>query len=80
MDDYVNEQIMMYFGHDVAKMRLLGITRYAITIYIRCVESGQPKESAINALLQGRTLNPEQVEFVRSVLDRLPMRAKAAGG
>ena len=79
MEDFIAEQIMRYFGSDVPTLRLLGITNYAIRNYVQRVRRGQSKESAMNAVLRGRTLDSEQIQFVRSVLDRLPI-VKSAGG
>ena len=79
MNDDIKEQISRYFGSDLAELRLLGIGKYAISAYVQRVRGGQSKESALNAVLQGRTLVHEQVQFVKSVLDRLPM-VKGAGG
>jgi hypothetical protein len=79
MEDFTAELIMRYFGSDVPTLRLLGITNYAIRTYVQRVRGGQSKESATNALLRGRSLDPEQIQFVRSVLDRFPM-VKNAGG
>ena len=79
MDDDIKEQISRYFASDLGELRLLGIGKYAISTYVQRVRGGQSKESALNAVLQGRTLGQEQVKFVRSVLDRLPM-VKSAGG
>jgi hypothetical protein len=42
------------------------------------VYEGRSKESAMNGLLQARTLDQAQIEFVWCVLDRLPL-AKNAG-
>jgi len=78
MDDCINEQIRRYFGVDFAKLRLLGITKHAIYTFVRRVQEGQSKASALNGVLQGRTLDEEQLQYVRSVLDRLPIATKRA--
>lgn len=67
-----------YFGNDLPKLTLLGITKYAVYTYVSRVYEGRSKESAMNGLLQGRTLDPAQIEFAWCVLDRLPL-AKNAG-
>ena len=76
MNDYIDKQIHRYFGRSIAKMKLLGITKYAVFTYVLRVQGGWSKESALQALLQGRTLNPDQVQFVRAVLERLPSAAE----
>ena len=80
MDQNVDEQISRYFGDALVKLRILGITKYSLYTYVRRVREGQSKRAAQNGLLQGRTLDPEQIEFVQTVLDRLPPQAMAAGG
>jgi hypothetical protein len=72
MKDTIEKQIKQYFGNDISRMRLLGITKYAVATYVLRVQAGWSKESAIKALLLGRRLAREEVQFVRSVLDRLP--------
>jgi hypothetical protein len=68
----IDKQIQQYFGNDISRMRLLGITKYAVVTYVLRVQGGWSKESAIRALLIGRKLAAEEVRFVRSVLERLP--------
>ena len=76
----IDEQIQQYFGNDISRMRLLGISKYAVATYVLRMQGGWSKESAIKALLLGRRLAAEEVRFVRSVLDRLPSAtAKGAG-
>ena len=55
---------------DVAKLRGMGITDFAIITYLVRVNEGQSKESALRGLLQGRSLSGEQQLFVRLVLER----------
>ena len=58
---------------DIARLRKMGITDYAIITYVVRVQEGQPKDKALRALLQGRaSLTDEQKQFVRTVLDRFP--------
>jgi hypothetical protein len=57
---------------DITKLRAMGITNFAIISYMVHVREGQSKSAALAALLAGRHLTPEQVEFVRGALDRLP--------
>jgi hypothetical protein len=68
----IDEQIQQYFGNDISRMRLLGISKYAVATYVLRMQGGWSKESAIKALLLGRRLATEEVRFVRSVLERLP--------
>jgi hypothetical protein len=75
MKDNAEKRIQRYFGNDISRMRLLGITKYAVVTYVLRVQSGSSKESAIKALLLGRRLRNDEVRFVRSVLDRLPSAA-----
>ena len=75
METGISERIKRYLGDDIGRMRLLGITNYAVVTYVLRVQSGWSKESATQALLQGRTLDSDEVRFVRSVLDRLPSAA-----
>ena len=78
MKDNIEKRIQSYFGNDISRMRLLGITKYAVVTYVLRVQGGWSKESAIRALLLGRRLAAEEVRFVRSVLDRLPSAAVKA--
>jgi len=57
----------------IAKFRKMGITDFAVITYIVRVEDGQPKDKALQGLLQGRSLSAEQELFVRTVLDRIPI-------
>jgi len=78
MKENTEKWIQRYFGNDISRMKLLGITKYAVVTYVLRVQGGWPKEAAIKALLQGRRLVSEDVRFVRSVLDRLPSAAVKA--
>jgi hypothetical protein len=80
MKDNIQEQITQYFGSDISKMKLLGITKYAVATYVLRMQSGWSKESAIKALLFGRRLAADEVRYVRSVLDRLPSAAVKGAG
>jgi hypothetical protein len=73
MKDYVKEQVHRYFGNDLPKLTLLGITKYAVYTYVSRVYEDRSKESAMNGSLQSTRLDPAQIEFVWSVLDRLPL-------
>ena len=75
MKDDIEKRIQRYFGDDISRMRLLGITKYAVVPYVFRIQGGWSKESAIRALLQGRRLASDEIQFVRSVLDRLPSAA-----
>jgi hypothetical protein len=61
---------------DVAKLQKMGITNSAILAYVRRIREGKNKEEALLALLRGRSLNSQQVTFVREALQRLPIQAK----
>jgi hypothetical protein len=50
---------------DIAKLRAMGITDFAIITYLVRVNESRSKEAALQALLQGRSLSPEQQLFVR---------------
>jgi hypothetical protein len=67
------EEILKDKTGDIAKLRKMGITDFAIITYVVRVQDGQPKEVALRGLLQGRSLNAEQDLFVRTVLDRIPI-------
>ncbi|MBZ5577064.1 MAG: hypothetical protein LAP40_10940 [Acidobacteriia bacterium] len=59
---------------EIAELRKMGITDYAIITYVVRVLEGQSKEQALTALLEGRrSLRQEQKEIVRTVLNRLPI-------
>jgi len=75
MKDDIEKRIQRYFGDGISRMRLLGITEYAVVTYVLRIQGGWSKESAIRALLQGRRLASDEIRFVRSVLDRLPSAA-----
>ena len=74
--DYINDQINQYFGSDLAKRKIPRSHKHAIYTYVLRAQEGQSKESALNGVLQGRTLDQEKIQFVRSVLDRLLMAPK----
>lgn len=58
---------------EIARLRKMGITDYAIITYVVRVLDGQSREQALSALLEGRgSLSEEQKQFVRTVLSRLP--------
>jgi len=81
MKDNIEREVKQYFGSDISRMKLLGITKSAVATYVLRVQAGSSKESAIRALLFGRGLAAEETQFVRSVLERLPSAAvKGAGG
>jgi hypothetical protein len=80
MKDDIEGQIKRYFGSDISRMKLVGITKYAVATYVFRVQGGWSKEKAINALLFGRKLAAEEIRYVRSVLDRLPSAAVKGAG
>lgn len=67
------EEILKDKTGDIAKLRKMGITDFAIITYLVRVQEGQPKEKALHGLMLGRSINPEQELFVRTVLDRFPI-------
>ena len=68
------EEILRDRRSDVAKLRKMGITDYAIFTYLSRVREGRSKEKALRGLLQGRgSLTDEQQQLVRTILDRLPL-------
>lgn len=56
---------------DIARLRRLGITDFALRTFLVQVEEGQPREQALRALLEGRPLTSEEKNLVRGVLNRL---------
>lgn len=58
---------------DIAKLRRLGITDSALMTFLVRVRDGQPRDQAMKALLNGRSLSREDKDLVRAVLDRLPI-------
>lgn len=68
------EQILKDPTGEIAKLRKMGITDYAIITYVVRVREGQSRERALRALLQGRRLNEEQKQSVRAILSRFPIR------
>lgn len=67
------EEILKDPTGEIAKLRKMGITDFAIITYVVRVHEGQSKKRALDALLQGRdSLTEEQRQFVRGVLNRFP--------
>lgn len=67
------EEILKDPTGDIARLRKMGITEFALITYVVRVQHGEPREEALRGLLLGRSLNAEQELFVRIVLDRIPM-------
>ncbi len=67
------EEILKGKAGEIARLRELGITEFAIITYVLRVRDGQSKEEALRGLLLGRSLNADQELYVRAVLDRLPI-------
>ena len=65
---------------DIAKLRKMGITDYAIITYAVRVQEGKSTEDALQGLLFGRSLMPAQIAFVRRVLSYFPARRSAEAG
>lgn len=68
------EEILKDKTGDIAKLRKIGITDFAIITYIVRVQDGLSREEALRGLLEGRSLSPEQVLLVRAVLERIEIR------
>ena len=67
------EEILKDPTGEIAKLRKMGITDFAIITYVVRVHEGQSRKRALDALLQGRdSLTEEQRQFVRGVLNRFP--------
>lgn len=56
---------------DIAKLRKMGITDFAIITYVVRIQDGYTKKQALRGLLQGRSLNAEQELFVCAVMERI---------
>jgi hypothetical protein len=59
---------------DVAKLRKLGITDFAIMTYLVRVQEGQAPNQAFDALIAGRSLTEDQKQSIRDVVSRFPGR------
>lgn len=57
---------------EVAKLRKLGITDFAIMTYLVRLQEGQVPDQAFEALIAGRSLTEEQKQTARRVLRRFP--------
>ena len=64
------ERILNDSSGDVAKLLDMGITEFSIITYVMRVREGQSHKAALDALLEGRSLNNRQRRFVREVLLR----------
>jgi hypothetical protein len=40
MKDDIEKRIQHYFGDDISRMRLLGITKYAVVTYVLRIQGG----------------------------------------
>ena len=67
------ENILRDRTGDIATMRAMGITDFAIITYLVRVKEGMSKANALRGLLSGRSLKAGQVEFVRTVLEGFPI-------
>jgi hypothetical protein len=63
---------------DIAKIRKMGITDYAIITYVVRVQQGADAELALRGLLYGRSLTEEQIALVRRVVSRFIIKAASA--
>ena len=62
------EEILRDKTGDIAKLRKLGITDFAIITYMVRVADGKSRDEALRGLLVGRSLTRDEVEFVRRVI------------
>ena len=58
---------------EIAALRKMGITDYAIMTYLVRVGEGLSRAEALRGLLEGRNLPTEQAMFIRTVLERFPI-------
>jgi hypothetical protein len=65
---------------DINRLRKMGITDFAVITYVIRMQQGKSEEEAFRGLLSGRSLTPDQVEFVRQVLATFPLRRSAGAG
>lgn len=70
------DEILRDPSGEIDKLQKMGITNSAILAYVKRIREGKNKEEALLALLRGRSLNSQQVTFVREALDRLRIQAR----
>lgn len=58
---------------DIAKVVRMGIPESAILAYIVHAHDDQSREKALQDLLVGRSLASEQIEYLKTVLNRFPL-------
>lgn len=58
---------------EIAELLRMGIPESAILRYIAQAHEDKSKGKALKALLADRSLTSEQVEFVKSVLNQIPL-------
>jgi hypothetical protein len=61
---------------DIAKLREMGITDYAVVTYAIRLQGGRSHEAALAALLHGRTLSDDQIHLARTILQRVSVDVK----
>jgi hypothetical protein len=69
-----NREFLQDSTGDIAKLRKLGITDFALMTYLVRVQEGQAPSQAFDALIAGRSLTEDQKQSVRAVLIRIPGR------
>ena len=65
---------------EFVRLRALGLTEHAILVYLVNVHKGKAEEAALDVLLRGRSLNGDQVELIRALLQRLYIRVTRGRG
>jgi hypothetical protein len=80
-ENSVRDEFLKDPNGDIARLRDMGITDYAIITYIVRIREGQSKERALRGLLQGRrSLSVEQRQLVRTILNALPIGQSRSRG
>jgi len=63
---------------ELLQLKTLGLTEHAIVVYLVNVHKGKREEAALDVLLRGRTLDSDQVELIRALLQRLYIRTTSS--
>jgi hypothetical protein len=59
---------------DIARLHRMGITDFALTTFVENIRDGQPRDQAMRALLNGRSLTRKDKDVIRTIVNRLPTR------